>query len=399
MPTILCLASYFKGIEFIKAVHERGWRVLVVTAESLRDDPWPRDAIDEFYYVPGPQDYWDMPTLVKGINHVVQSEKIDKIVALDDFDVERAAHLREHLRIGGMGETRSRYFRDKLAMRLLAKEKGVPCPDFIAPFNDDDVRHFTENVPGPWILKPRTQASATGIKKFHDAESLFQRLGEIGDDRVNFVLERFIPGDVFHIDSLAYEGKVVFARAHQYMSPPMAVAHGGGIFRTHSLPYKGALSQDLLKLNADVSEAFGMKSSAMHTEFLKAHSDGKYYFIETASRVGGAHIAELVEAHSGVNLWREWAKIETLDAGETYKAPKGKQAHGGLVISLARQEYPDTSIFQDPEIQWRIDKRHHIGFIVTDTKLNRVTELLDTYADRIAADYHASAPSPDTPTS
>ncbi|MEZ4687139.1 MAG: ATP-grasp domain-containing protein [Bacteroidia bacterium] len=398
MSIVLCLASYKKGEAFMKAAKARGWRVLVVTAEELKDAAWPREAVDEFFYMPGPKDDWNMDTLIQGMNHLMMREHIDRIVAMDDFDVERAAQLREHYRIPGMGDTRARYFRDKLAMRIRAREAGVPCPDFIKPFHNDDIRHFTENVPGPWILKPRTSASALGIKKFEDADSLWRVLDEIEADRINYVLERFIPGNVYHIDSIAYQGKVVFAKSHKYMSPPYAVAHGGGIFRTHSLAASSKENKDLVKLNEQVSEAFGMVSSAMHTEFLKAHDTGDWYFIETAARVGGAHISEFLDAYSGVNLWEEWAKIETLAEGETYKAPKAKAGHGGLIISLARQQHPDMSGFNDPEIAWKIEKDHHVGMIVTAPKLERVTELLDDYADRVLRDFHASAPAGDKPT-
>jgi biotin carboxylase len=397
MPTVLCLASYKKGEAFMKAAKARGWRVLVVTSEELKDVAWPLDVIDEFFYMPDPKDEWNMDTLIEGMNHLMMRERVDRIVAMDDFDVERAAQLREHFRIGGMGDTRARYFGDKLAMRLRAKEAGVPCPAFIKPFHYDDINHFVETVPAPWILKPRTSASALGIKKFHTKEELWKVLDEIGAERINYVLERFIPGDAYHIDSVAYEGEVVFAKVHKYMSPPFAVAHGGGIFRTHSLPPRSKESKDLLKLNEQVSEAFGMVSSAMHTEFLKAHDTGEYYFIETASRVGGAHISELLEEYSGVNLWEEWAKIELLNEGETYSPPKAKSGHGGLIISLARQQQPDMSGFDDPEVSWKIQKDYHVGMVVTAPKLDRVTELLDDYADRILKDFHASAPAGDTP--
>ena len=48
MATVLCLASYFKGGEFLRECHRMGCRVLLVTLESLRDEPWPREAVDEF---------------------------------------------------------------------------------------------------------------------------------------------------------------------------------------------------------------------------------------------------------------------------------------------------------------------------------------------------------------
>ena len=397
--TVLCLASYFKGAAFLQSCKAQGCRVLLVTSESLKDADWPRESIDEYYYMPGPMDAWDEKTLLEGVNHMIHREHVDVIVALDDYDVEKGALLREHLRVPGMGQTRSRYFRDKLAMRFMAKEIGIGCPEFIAPFHDDVINEYLQRVPAPWILKPRSQASATGITKLHTAEEVWALLEKLGPDRVNYVLEQFIPGDVFHVDALAYDGEVIFAKAHRYMSPPMAVAHDGGLFRTHSLEDDDPINQDLLRLNDQVIKGFGMKYSATHTEFLRAHEDGKYYFIETASRVGGAHIAEMVEAGSGINLWTEWAKIELLKKGDTYTLPTPKGNHSGIILSLARQEHPDMSSYNDEEVVWKMNKPQHAGLIVSAPSQARVIELLDQYAGRFYEDFFASYPIGDNPSS
>jgi hypothetical protein len=146
-------------------------------------------------------------------------------------------------------------------------------------------------------------------------------------------------------------------------------------------------------------QAFGMQYSASHTEFIKCHEDGKYYFLETSSRVGGAHLAEMVEFSSGINMWEEWARLEVAEAGGVpYKLPKVRNDYAGIIVSLARQEKPDLSQFTDPEIVWRLDsKNHHVGMIVQSAKHERILELLDDYAARVARDYHASAPPPPKP--
>ncbi|MCK6694489.1 MAG: ATPase, partial [Thermoanaerobaculia bacterium] len=155
----------------------------------------------------------------------------------------------------------------------------------------------------------------------------------------------------------------------------------------------------LVRLNADVMKAFGMMASASHTEFIKCHEDGKFYFLETASRVGGAHIAEMVEYATGINLWSEWARLEYAVAkGQPYLLPKVQKDYTGIIVSLTRQEWPDTTQFNDPEIVWRMnDMSYHIGLIVRSPKRARVLELLDDYAHRIQRDYHASAPAPNKP--
>jgi hypothetical protein len=193
---------------------------------------------------------------------------------------------------------------------------------------------------------------------------------------------------------------VIFARASKYLATPFEVAHGGGIFRSAVVPFGSEEEKQLLQLNADVMKAFGMQYSASHTEFIRSHETGEFYFLETASRVGGAHLAEMVEMSSGVNLWYEWAHLEyAVAAGKKYKLPKLRNDYAGIIVSLTRQEWPDTTQFNDAEITWRMtDMSHHIGLIVQHKKRERVLELLDDYAHRVQRDYHASAPAPDKPT-
>jgi hypothetical protein len=113
--------------------------------------------------------------------------------------------------------------------------------------------------------------------------------------------------------------------------------------------------------------------------------------------VGGAFIVDVAEAASGLNLWREWAKVEIAGEEGTYEARPRQNRCAGIVLSLARQETPDTSAYTDPEILTRIRKPHHAGLIVASPSAERVSELLDDYTRRFYSDFHASAPPPERP--
>jgi biotin carboxylase len=391
MPlTLLCVATYRKGDEFLRECRRQGCRVLLLTDEKLRDADWPREAIDAFYYVRR-----DMPEadIRKGAAFLARSERLDRIVALDDFDVELAAMLREYLHVGGMGETTARGFRDKLAMRARARAAGIACPDFIHPLNRHQLEDFVARVPAPWVLKPRSQAAAIGIRKIASGEDLYRALDTLADDRADYVVEQFVPGDVFHVDSLVYDRRVVFETASRYGMPPMAVAHEGGIFVTRTLGDEEPAGE-LKTANARLLEAFGMQRGVSHTEFIRAR-DGRVLFLETSARVGGAYIVDVVEAATGVNLWWEWAKIEIAGEHGAYSPPQAGEASAGIVLSLARQEEPDTRAYADSEIVMRVHKRHHAGLIVASADPHRVRQLLDSYVDRFRADFHATAPPPE----
>src|SRR5580693_2232920 len=394
--TILCLTPYAKAQEFMRECKRQGCRVLLLTAEKLRDADWPRESLDDTFYIPE-----DLPLsdIVQAVTHLARTRKLDRIVALDEFDMETAATLREHLRIPGMGLTTMRYFRDKLAMRMRALDRGIRVPDFVPAVNHEDIRYYLDHVPGPWVLKPRQEASAIGIKKIHAAEELWPVLEQLGDKQSSFLLEKFVPGKVYHVDSVVSENEVVFANVSKYGKPPMNVAQGGGVFTTFTVSRGSEDDSGLRQLNRELIAALGLVRGVGHTEFIRAHANGHFYFLECAARVGGAYINEMVETATGINLWREWARIEVAGGDGTYKLPPARADYAGVILSLARQENPDTSAYNDPEVHLRIKKHHHAGLVLKSSDPYRIPGLLEDYTLRFAAEFLAVEPPREKPTS
>ena len=388
--TFICISNYFKGTDFLIHLKNLGNKVYLVTSEKLRNSPWPKEHIDEIFYMEGQDIDWNLEHLLLGVGNLMKSTKIDAIVALDDYDVEKATYLRENLRIDGMGQTTGRYFRDKLAMRMRAKSCGIPIPNFCSLFNDHDINTFADTIPAPWVLKPRSEASANGIIKVYDKESLWIHINEMGNNRFKYLLEQFKPGDVYHCDSLILERKILFSLTSKYLATPMEISQGGGVFRSANIEYNSEDDKAIKAVNEQVLKGFGLKHGAAHTEFIKCKEDGKIYFLETSSRVGGAHIAEMVAEASNINLWKEWAAIEDSLVKETkYTLPKVKKEYAGIVLTLSKYQHPDLSSFSDPEVCFRVPLDYHAGLIVKSNKQERVLELLNTYADRFVNDFTA----------
>ncbi|HVP55635.1 MAG TPA: ATP-grasp domain-containing protein [Candidatus Eisenbacteria bacterium] len=396
--TVLCLASYFKGTEFLQECKRQGCRTLLLTSQSLGDANWPRESLDNIFYVPDEDKTWKLQDVLLGISHLAKTEVIDRIVPLDDFDVETAAALREHLRVPGMGDTTARYFRDKLAMRMRAREAGLPVPDFIHVLNYGTLHDFLQRVPPPWVLKPRSLAGSIGVKKISSADEFWSAVDRLGDQQSFYLLEQYVPGDIFHVDTITYENELLFSIASKYGRPPMDVSHEGDIFTTRTLADCSDDEVALRALNQRVLRAFGMVRGVSHSEFIQGR-DGKLYFLETAARVGGAHIADLVEAATGINLWAEWAKVEIAGGKAPYQVPAARHDFAGLLISLARQQWPDTSAYNDPEIVWRMKKEHHVGLILRSQDPSRIEQLIRDYAQRFKQDFFASQPPREKPSS
>ncbi|MGH9873638.1 MAG: ATP-grasp domain-containing protein [Pyrinomonadaceae bacterium] len=418
---IVCLATYFKGGDFIRECKRLGCNVILVTKEKMLQEDWPRDSLADLIAVPndaGP------PLMIDLTAFIGRKMKVDRVVALEEFDVMTAALIREHFCLGGMSSSTAKTFRDKFRMAEAAKAAGIVLPDFVPLINADEVREFMERVPPPWIVKPRSDVSAIGIRKVNEPEEVWSLISEMNErenlrERASYyLLAQFVAGEVFHVDSLVGDGRVLFAGANRYGRPPLEVAHGGGAYVSRTVAHRSEDERKLFAINRQLVKALKHEHGAAHAEFIKSDADGRFYFLEIAARVGGAYIADVLEAASGLNLWREWARMEVADGrrqeqeegnrrqeqeAEAGKKPDADSAsspkvkaprneYAGIVLSLSKQADPDTTAYDDPEIVYRVKKDHHAGLIVRSKKLERVEELLTQYVARFADDFVAVVP-------
>lgn len=398
--TIVCISCYYKGYDFMDECKKLGNKVILITSENLKEKLWPWHAIDEVYYMPEIEaSVWNLDHLVQGFAYLMKNHQIDAVIALDDFDVEKAAMIRETYRIPGMGQTTHRYFRDKLAMRQQAKDNGISVPEFSSIFNDAKLHKFTQDVPAPWVLKPRSEASASGIIKINSAEELWPAVEKLGDERYKFLLEAFKPGDVYHVDCLVYNKEIVFSCFSKYLSPPMKVSHEGGVFRTKTLDKQSEEAVGLEKINKEVLDKFGIQNGATHSEYIRG-IDGQYYFLETSSRVGGAHIPDMVEAATGVNIWREWAKLENaLLDGTKYSVVETQKLYSGLIVSLAREKHSNTHDLNNEHVEKFLPIDYHIGIVYKAETADIIDERLDEAAMIVTEQILNILPPKDKPTS
>ena len=225
---IICFATFFKGGDFMRECKAAGCNVILVTKEKMLHEEWPRDSLDEVFALPN-----DAPVelYLDLVSHLGKTRMPDRIVALEEFDVVISALAREHLCLSGMSSSAAKIFRDKYAMAVKARDAGLTVPEFVPAINDDQINAYLDRVPPPWVLKPRSDVSAIGIRKLGNRDEAWAAINELNQrevlrERASYhLLARFIPGEVFHVDSLVYDGRVVFAGVNKYGRPPLQVAH------------------------------------------------------------------------------------------------------------------------------------------------------------------------------
>ena len=397
---IICFATFFKGGDFMRECQAQGCNVILITKEKMLHEGWPREVLADIVALPN-----DAPVelFLDLVGHISSTTKPDRIVALEEFDVVVAALAREHLCLPGMNSSTAKTFRDKLSMSVKARAAGINVPDFVPAINREEISVYLDRVPGPWVLKPRSDVSAIGIRKMESVEEVWSVIEELNKreslrERASYhLISRFVPGEVFHVDSLVNQSRVVFAGVNKYGRPPLQVAHGGGAYISQTIAHNSVEKKKLLEINRRLVKAMRLDTGATHAEFIKSEADGEFCFLEIAARVGGAYIADVLEAASGINLWREWARLEIAAGAGAQIKMKPRKENAGIILSLARQEYPDTTGYNDPEIVYRVKKKHHAGLIVRSPKIERVSELLDDYGRRFGEDFVAVLPPMERP--
>ena len=367
----------------------------------LKED-WPRESLDDLIAVPndaGPALMIDLAAFI------ARKVKVDRVVALEEFDVMTAALDSRTFCLPGMSSSCAKTFRDKFRMAEAAKAAGIVLPDFVPLINTDEVREFMERVPPPWIIKPRSDVSAIGIRKVNEPDEVWKLIDEMNQrenlrERASYyLLAQFVPGEVFHVDSVVNNGRVVFAGANRYGRPPLEVAHGGGAYISRTVAHRSANEKKLFEINRKLVKALQLERGAAHAEFIKSETDGNFYFLEMC-RARGRRLHRR-RFGSGVRT-QLVARVGEDGSGNREGAGAGSSAqvklkplrneYAGIVLSLSKQEDPDTSAYDDPEIVYRVKKRHHAGLIVRSKKFERVEELLTQYAARFADDFVAVVP-------
>jgi len=322
----LCLASYPTGHDFLRQCADMGINVTLLTLDKYRDADWPRECLEELTSMPPGL---NREQILNTVSWMARSRRFDRVIALHEGDLETAAQIREHMRVPGMGTTTAGCYRDLLAQRVIARVFGYPVLEFCRVLNYDELQDFMARVPGPWLLRPRSDPVFGASRSIQDPEFLWRALDQLGDAQSHYILEQIVSGDVFHVEAIVSESEVKFSVVYQGGTQPQGTPGVRDVIAMDTVDHNSRDARELTAINRALAPSLGMVRGVTHAEFLRSHADGDYYFLRIGAGVGGAitvggqfgecsfsdspFIDQLVEASTGVSLWREWAKLEAAD--------------------------------------------------------------------------------------
>lgn len=374
--TILCVSRLKAGRAFMEEAVRLGCRVLVLTEDAALKDRFP-ECVSRIVTVHSLQD-WNAVASV--VSRLYREEAIDRVVPMLEAQVELAARIRQLLGIPGQTPEQARLFRDKLAMRLTALGAGIPVPYFAPALDRERLRGLLESVAPPYMLKLRDGLGSQNVTRIDSRAQLMPAIIAKGPRIDDYLVEQYIPGEVYHVDSVVEGGKIQFSLASRYGKPLFDVIQGGN-FMTYTVARGSKLESQLLKLNAQVIKAFGLKRGVTHIEFIRSAETGELYFLEAANRIPSARIPMVVNEASGVCLYHELAKLE---AHDQYQAPKAKDGHAGFITTVPKRGPVTLDSFKEKEIVWRSPDPYQPGLIVRADDPKRVTKLMEEYDKRFA---------------
>ena len=332
---ILCMAGRQTGHPFLEELANLGCRVVLLTIDEHRNAGWPSNAISRLHSMPADM---TLQQITNTVTYLARSCKFARVIALDNFNVQIAAALREHLRIPGMGATTACYFSDRLAARLKAAQLGMAVPAFTSVANYDELRQFMQSVPAPWLLTPRSESWGSQSREVHESEQVWRALDALGDLQSGFLLEQSIEGDRFHVDSLTADGTVVFSAVSPYRAASIERQETGELLPAARKISIKVNSERLRRANTALLSSMRMARGVTHTEFLRSKSTGEFYFMETSATVDDRCIADMMQETHGLNLWREWARLEVAALrGQRYTLPSSASGRTALPASTESQ--------------------------------------------------------------
>lgn len=249
-----------------------------------------RNEVDAFEVVGG-QDY-------EGTLAVAKKYNIAAVVtAATDKPLVMMARIAYDLGLRFYSEETAIWSTDKYQMKQRFIEGGVPCARGRVIKSVEEVA----DLDFPLILKPRDNSGSRGVILCRDKQALEEAMAEaLQYTRLDSVLvEEFIEGREFSIESLHYDGKseVIQFTEKKTTEFPYNVELG------HKQPASlTAEQQDAIReIVAKISSALHFENCPSHTE-LKINDRG-IFVIETSPRLGGDYITStLTPLSTGINI-------------------------------------------------------------------------------------------------
>jgi formate-dependent phosphoribosylglycinamide formyltransferase (GAR transformylase) len=258
--------------------------------------------------------YWqiksvtDEPHLEWAVREAQKAFWVDRLETVIEAHVLAAARVRERCTIPGTSSRTAWLCRDKVAMKAVLREAGVPTAASAGINSPTEAADFARAHGFPVILKPRDAAGAAGTFRAANWDELTAASRASGlSDGAPVAIEEFVEGHEGFYDTLTVNGRitcdfvshyypnVLEAMRTRWISPQIVATN------RMDAPAYG----EIREMGRRVSEALGIGTSATHMEWFFGPKGLK--FSEIGCRPPGVGQWDSYCAAGEFDLYREWA--------------------------------------------------------------------------------------------
>jgi ATP-grasp domain len=348
----ILLINRDKGIKLSEILSEVKHELVVLSMYDLPDS-------DEFKYfevIPNLRDltyYLELKAI-----ELHQEYYFKKVIAEDEFDLIRAARLREYFNIEGQTVESAVAFRDKVKMKDYLKGK-VDLPEYQALTSASVLHDFVRNYGFPIVVKPRDKAGAQGVNIINNQEELYNFSKTKWD--YDLQIETFISGDMYHVDAVVEEGNITMLSVSKYINSCLSFFSKNNILGSYQIHPEAEMYKRLEDYFKKVLSFLPTpRVCAYHMEVFHTKED-KIILCEIASRIGGGYILDTFKQAYSVDvlsyLYRRWCDLPV-----DKPSPKNTNKLFGFLL-IPPQDGVLLSIPEEIKYDWvlKYDKNGEVG--------------------------------------
>lgn len=283
-------------------------------------------------------DFRQPDTAVQTILDFAQTTPLAAILPVDDSGVLIAARASQALGLPHNQPAAAAAARDKLAMRQLLRDGGVPTPPFRGFELDDTVARVTAvvqtHIGFPCVVKPRTLNGSRGVIRANDAAELatavlrVQRLLQsIGAD--GFLVEAYLPGVEVALEAVLADGRLQPLALFDKPDPLDGPFFEETIYVTPSR--LAAVAQTaVMEMAARGAQAIGLHTGSVHAELRL--NEGEAWIVEVNGRSIGGLCSQTLRFDMGMSL--EELLLRQVVGLDVSGLQREQQASGVMMIPI-----------------------------------------------------------------
>ncbi len=277
----------------IKAAKKLGYHVTVVSVPG--DYPGFKIA-DEIFY----EDIFNTDSIIAyAKEHGIQGVVSDQ----SDMAAPLVGKVAEALGLPTWGSKTAVKFTDKVRMRDVFEELGLPVPAYFHATTLEEAQKSIAEIGYPVVIKPTDAFASRGVFKVYNETELidyFPRSLDASRSK-NIIVEQFLQGDQYFCQGFVQEHKLrlyAFSDRYYYDLPDVAIPYTNAFPAKISKEFQNRMTEMFTKVVDYLHPLFGH----VWAEWIYNKESDKFYIIEIAIRGGGAFVTdELIPRAYGID--------------------------------------------------------------------------------------------------